>query len=348
MRDRQAREDDPGVAELHVGTYSEAGALYPLRLSPPWSLGGPYHGAPNPSFGACSRRHGLHYLVDERPDGLLRAFRRKATGWEPLARVPTGGSDPCYVALDAEERWLAVANYGSGSIALLGLDPRTGLPGDPAAVLANRGGGPVADRQEGPHTHCAIFSPDGKWLYGVDLGTDEVLAFPFDPDRGSLGERSLAFRMPPGSGPRHLVFHPHRPIAFLVTELTSSLAAFDVAGGTLSLRQRISAVPPNFAGESLGGHLAVNAAGDRVYVSNRGHDSIAVFAFDEAGGLSPLQYVPSGGASPRFFLLLECQHLFVVANEEGNSAAVFEIAPDGRLQPLARVPVPRPAFVFSS
>lgn len=348
MIDRQTGEYDPGAPELHVGTYSEPAALYPLRLSPPWSLGAPYRGAPNASFGACSRRHGLHYLVDERQDGLLRVFRHDVTGWEPLARVSTRGAEPCYVSLDIDERWLAVANYGSGSIALFGLDPRTGLPGGPVAVLANQGGGPIADRQEGPHAHCAIFGPDGKWLYGVDLGTDEVLAFPFDPDRGAVGERSPAFRMPPGSGPRHLVFHPRRPIAFLVTELTSSLVVFDVAGGTLSLRQQISALPPNFAGESLGGHLAINAAGDRVYVSNRGHDSIAVFAFDEAGELSPLQYVPSGDASPRFFLLLERQHLFLVANEEGNSVAVFEVASDGRLQPLARVPVPRPAFVFSS
>lgn len=347
MRDRRVREDDPGVPELLVGTYSEAGALYPLRPSP-WSVGDPYRRAPNASFGACSRRHGLHYLVDKRPDGLLRVFRHDVTGWEPLARVPTRGAEPCYVALDIGERWLAVANFGSGSIALFQLDTRTGLPGDLAVVLVNQGSGPVADRQEGPHTHCAIFSPDGKWLYGVDLGTDEVLAFPFDPDRGAVGERSLAFRMPPGSGPRHLVFHPHRPIAFLVTELTSSLAVFDVAGGALLLRQQISALPSNFAGKSLGGHLAINAAGDRVYVSNRGHDSIAVFAFDEPGGLSPLQYMPSGGASPRFFLLLERQHLFLVANEEGNSVTIFEVAPDGRLQPLAQVPVPGPAFVFSS
>lgn len=335
--------------QLHVGTYSKAvgAGLYPLgEDAAGWSLGKPYAAAPNASFGAFSQRFGLHYLVDEGEEGMLRVLRHGAAGWEPLARVPTQGGLPCYIALDPEERWLAVANYGSGSVALFRLDPRTGLIGDPSALIENSGHGPVADRQDGPHAHCAVFSPDGKWLYQTDLGTDEILAYPIDAERGA-GERRVAFAAPAGSGPRHLLFHPHRPLAILVSELASTLTLFDVGDGVLTERQSVSTLPEGFDGESLGGHLGLSPAGDRIYVTNRGHDSIAAFALADEG-LSLLGHTPSGGASPRFFLLQDAERRMLVANEEGGNVTVFDVAADGGLTQSGEVAVPGPAFVFAT
>jgi 6-phosphogluconolactonase len=336
--------------QLFVGTYARAGdgGLYPLypNADGAWELGEPSPCAPNASFGAYSRRFGFHYLVDEREQGALLVLRREAI-WQPLARLPTHGALPCYAALSPDEAWLAISNYGSGSVVLFRLDADTGLAGDPAVVHENAGHGPVADRQDAPHAHCAVFSPDGKWLYQTDLGTDQVLAFPFDAQCGP-GDRRVAFEAPPGSGPRHLVFHPEKAIAFLVSELASTLTVFDVEQGALAQRQCLSTLPGGFDADSLGGHVAINAAGDRVYVTNRGHDSIATFALGEDAHLTLLGHVPSGGASPRFLLLLDAERRMLVANEEGNNITLFDIAPDGAPVQSGEVPVPAPAFVFAA
>lgn len=333
---------------VHVGTYSKAGGagLYPLiEGDDGWSLGSAHGAAPNASFGVYSPRFGLHYLVDEREEGMLRVLRHEGAGWQPLARLPTLGALPCYVSLNKDQSWLAVANYGSGSIALFRLDPETGLPGD-GRLHSNKGHGPDAERQDGPHAHCAIFSPDGKWLYQTDLGTDQILAFPFESAHGASAPQ-IAYAAPAGSGPRHLVFHPHRPLAFLISELASSLTVLEVGDGTLTPSQSLSTLPGECDGQNLGGHLGINAAGDRIYVTNRGHDSIATFGFGEASGLTRLGSIASGGASPRFFLLLESERRLLVANEEGASVTIFEIRADGTLLQCGEVAVPGPAFLFA-
>jgi 6-phosphogluconolactonase len=334
---------------LHVGTYADAGGegLYPLGgIDGEWRLGEPYPGAANVSFGVHSGRFGLHYLVDEQAEGAIGVFRETLEGWEQLARVSTHGAAPCYLALDNGESWLIAANYESGSIALFRLDTRSGIPVEPPTVQTGRGSGPVPERQEGPHAHCVRFAPDQNWLYHVDLGADEIVTYPFNQFRG-LGEARTGFEAPPGSGPRHLLFHPDRPLALLVSELASTLTLLQVANGGLAAKQTLSTLPDGFEGESLGGHLALNQAGDRAYVSNRGHDSIAVFAVDD-GGLVLLQHVPSGGASPRFFLLLEAQRLLVLANEGGGNLTFFDVLADGKLAPRGEeISVPGPAFLFA-
>ncbi len=335
--------------EIFVGTYAEAGGkgVYPLRFEEgKWTLGNAFHGAQNASFGAYSRQHRVHYLVDEQQEGKVGAYRRESGGWRSLTGARTGGREPCYVGLSPDEKWLALANYGSGSMALFRLDPHTGLIGDRVTVRQNYGRGPVADRQDGPHAHCAVFSPDCRWLFQTDLGTDQVLAFAFDAERGELGETRTAFQAPPGTGPRHLVFHPNRPLAVLMSELASTLTLLEVGDGTLQPRQVISTLPGGFAGESLGGHLAFDAAGTCVFVTNRGHDSIAAFAFRD-GQLALLGHTQSGGKSPRFFLLLEDGRTMMVAHEEGNSIAAFDVQPDRTLIQNGEVMVPGPAFIFA-
>lgn len=333
---------------LRVGSYAEGGGdgVYALAYSrgAGFAVGGAFQ-AQNASFGAASCRHGLHYLVDEQAMGRFGVYRRESEGWTQLAQLTTEGREPCYIALDPEERRVAIANYGSGSIALYALTPE-GLPHGEITLWAQHGGGPDPERQEGPHVHCVRFSPDGRALYAVDLGTDQILRFALDEPL--LERAQIAWQAPPGSGPRHLLFHPTRPLAVLVSELASMLTLFDVTTAGLVHRTSRSTLPDGCTGDNLGGHLTLNRAGDRIYVTNRGHDSIGVFALDAASGrLECLQHISSGGASPRHLLLLEADGLAVCVNEQDGTVVAFELAPDGALTDTGhRATIAGAAFVF--
>jgi 6-phosphogluconolactonase len=324
---------------LHIGTYSKAGGagLVPLTLHPDGTLasGEPYPDAENASFAASG--NGLAYLVDEREDGAINVLRREGQGWRRVARVPSGGEEPCYVSLLPDGRRLGVANYASGSAALYALD-EAGLPVSPPALFRNEGSGPNAERQEGPHAHCVRFSNDGAVLYLADLGADQVLRLPITDD--GFGEVSVAWTAPAGSGPRHLLFHPERPLALLLSELAATLTL--LTGGPLGLEtgQTLPTAPEGFTGENLGGHLVLSADGSRVYVSNRGHDSLAVFALADER-LELLQHIESGGRHPRHFVLLEDERKLVVAHEKDGCVASFDVAPDGILSgPTGSIRVP--------
>jgi len=337
---------------IYVGTYAESGGSGLQRLgfhaTGELACEDAFPGARNASFGAYSTRHDLHYLVDEHQAGTVGVFRRSGDDWQEVARVATEGEDPCYVALDTDEGMLAVANYGNGTVAVFRLDPATGIPLDTPDILDNAGHGPVRDRQGGPHAHCVRFGPDGTWLFHVDLGTDEILAYRRDPEANRLGERRVVYAAPAGSGPRHLIFHPTLPLAILVSELASTLTVLRVEDGTLAAVHEVSTLPDGFTGDSIAGHLSLDRSGARIYVTNRGHDSVAVFDWVDGGAPRLLQHVPSGGESPRAFLLLEEERLFVLANEEGNSVTVFAVLDEGNLAAHHQtVAVPAPVFVFA-
>jgi len=270
---------------LHVGTYAGAGGegLYRLDYDSDtgFKLGEPLHVAANASFGAWSARNGLHYLVNEQTVGTLAAYRIVDGLWQQVGGIATGGSAPCHVALDPEERRAAVAHYASGSIALVELDS-AGVPECVGAAWANQGRGPHA-RQDTPHMHCVQFSPDGRWLYAADLGTDQIVRFAVEGG-APLATAKVVYRAPPGSGPRHLLLHPRALIALLVSELASTVSVLDVRDDGLALRMQCSTVPDDFTEENLGGHVALNRAGTHAYVTNRGHDSVAVYRVDAAGG----------------------------------------------------------------
>ena len=317
---------------LHVGTYAKSGGpgLVPLEVKDDGGLtvGEAFAGAANASFGVCG--NGLVYLVDEREEGAVAVLRRERQGWRQLAHVPTRGGAPCYAALDRDCTRLAVANYASGSVALYALDAR-GLPVEPPAVFQSKGTGPVSDRQEGPHAHCVRFSRGSEAVYVVDLGADRVLCLKLG--RGAMFVEALtAWRAPPGTGPRHLLFHPRRTLAVVLSELSHTLTLLEAGDGKLRPLQSVSTVPAAFKGDNLGGHLGLNADGTRVYASNRGHDSIAVFAL-ENNWLELIQHVESGGAHPRHFVLLEGADLLAVAHEKDGRIALFEKSRDGTLTP---------------
>ena len=328
-----AKRSGSGAITLIAGTYAREGGkgLYPISFDPrqdQWQVGVPIAGIADASFGAGGGPRGAYYLVRENAAGEIAAY---APGWTRRGIVPTAGADPCYVAIDRASACLAIANYSSGSVAFYQLDKRTGVPSQPA-LFRHTGSGPNHYRQEGPHAHWVGFSPDRRWLHSVDLGADAIFAYHFDPRARTLAQPVVAWRAPAGAGPRHLARHPTRPTAYVVCEMSNTLIMLDAgADGRFVTRHSVSTLPAGHRGASQAAHIAVDRAGRRIYVSNRGHNSIAVFALDSAGVPSPLQHVASGGNWPRAFLLLDAERQLVVANERSGTVAIFKIESDGRL-----------------
>ncbi|WP_050808326.1 lactonase family protein [Asticcacaulis biprosthecium] len=338
-----------GNLNLFVGTYNgdDAKGVYPLTYSASadsWTVGQPAPQVENVSFGAYSPKFKRHYLLNEKDDGKVGAWTVAEGVWTLTSEQSAEGSSPCYAALSKDESVLAVANYGGGNVVVYPLSDK----GELLAPMANRknaGSGPNKDRQEGPHAHWVQFSPDQKHIYSVDLGTDQVLAYAFDGK--TVGEPVVAFQAPPGSGPRHLAFHPNGEVALLVTELNNLLISLKKnSDGSFTQLQQAPLLPADFAGKSQAAHIAVNAAGTRVYASNRGHHSITVFETDGSGALKLLQIAPTLGDWPRFFALYEAQKRVIVAHQRSNDIVVFTLNDDGTLTPKdQKIAVPRPVFI---
>ncbi len=331
-------------ADFWIGTHR--GGLYPLRHDGgQWSCGEPYPQALSASFGVYSTLHDLQYLVDERDDGAVGLYRWASSGWTRVAQVAVRGDAPCHLALSSDLTRLAVANYASGSVTLFLLD-HDGIPVAPGQVFAATGSGPDRTRQTGPHAHWVGFDTADRWLYAVDLGSDAIHAVAMTATGGE--DLRTAFKAPPGSGPRHLLLHPRRPhIAYLACELANTLILLSGGDGTFTAIETLSTLPAGFGGPSIVAHLAINAAGDRLYVSNRGHDSIAVFALDDAATPRLIQHAPTGAAYPRHFLLLEDQACLIAANEKDECVTLLPIESTGMLgRSVARVAVPGAAFVL--
>jgi 6-phosphogluconolactonase len=308
------------VTRLAIGTYAKGGGpgLMLARLEGDMLVADEVvPGIANASFGL--HHQGIWYFVDEAA-GQLSAHAGPNEGWPELARVPSGGKAPCHLALHPSGRSLAAANYESGIVALIPLDDAD-LPGAPVATHQDAGRGPDQDRQEGPHAHWVGYVPGSSTLLAIDLGADRVFAFGGE----AFGSPSEAYRAPAGSGPRHIAFHPSLPLAYLVSELASTLTILRLEGSAM-VAQQIAPTLPAEAGESLGGAILLNRAADRLFVSNRGHDSVATFAVDAEGGVTLLGHTATGGASPRFLLELGEAQRLLVAHEEGGGVTMLSLA----------------------
>jgi 6-phosphogluconolactonase len=256
------------------------------------------------------------------------------------------------VSVDRTGRAALVANYAGGSVALLAIQPDGALA--PAAhVVQHQGTGPNADRQAAPHAHCILPDPSNRFALAADLGADRVFAYRLD-----LGGNSLPHVeggdavMRPGAGPRHLAFHPTLPLVFVANELDSTVATlrFDAGRGALSLLDAQSTVPAGWTGGRGGGtnypaDIHVAPSGRTLYVSNRGHNSIAVFSVAAGTGALTLdQAVATEGDWPRNFSLHPTGRWLLVANQRSDSVVVFGRDPEnGRLTPSGqRIGIPSP------
>jgi 6-phosphogluconolactonase len=271
------------------------------------------------------------------PAGRLRALNTQ----------PSGGTGPCHLAVDAKGRCVFTANYGSGSVAALPLVADVRLAA-PAATAQHAGSSVNRERQAGPHAHCVSLSPDQRFLLACDLGLDKLMVY-------CVGEKAPAFvendppfaKLAPGSGPRHLAFGRSGAFVYVVNEMGSSVTvlAYDAKHGTLNETQTTSTLPDQWPGQSSCAEIAVHPSGKFVYASNRGHDSLAVFAVDrKSGALSLVEHVPTQGRTPRHFALAPTGDWLLAENQASDSVVVFRVdAKSGRLAATGgKVEVPSP------
>ena len=289
-------------------------------------------GVEHPSFLATHPGGNVLYAVSETASpegGGLVALRVDSVDGSltVIDRVSSHGDAPCYVSVDGDGRYLYVANYLSGTIAAYALAP-DGRFGELVATHQHSGSGPSA-RQRGPHAHCIVPGAVGDSVYAVDLGTDRVSHYVHDRQNdGDAFVLDDQLVLDAGSGPRHLAFHPEQPVGFLVCELDSTIVTLgvDPTDGRLTRLRSSSTLPDDFIGESIAAEVRVHPNGRHVYVSNRGHDSIAAFGFngpDEP--LEPLGHIHSGGQAPRNFAVHPLGHALLVASQDSNTVVPFEI-----------------------
>lgn len=301
----------------------------------------------NASYGAYDPARRVWFFVEERGQGaLVVAQPHGRSDWRRLARASSGGDAPCFVSVHPKGVFAAVANYASGSVSLLKITGGEGELGCAVSVHTDSGSGPDRERQDGPHVHCARFY--GGRLYHTDLGTDEVVVHDIDEAAARLSNRRIALRVHDGQGPRHILFHPTLAVAWLLTELGSCVYTLRVAAdGLLHTIGKTKTLPQSPRG-NLGGHIELDTAAARLYVSNRGDDSITTFKVDSAGELTRLGSISVGSASPRHFVLLEHVGRMLVACEEGGEVVCMPIMSDGRIgAPTCRAEVPKAAFVVA-
>jgi 6-phosphogluconolactonase len=311
---------------------------------------------PAPSFLLVHPNGHYLYAVNEtgKDQDSVSAFAIDAKGGKVtlLNTVSSRGSSPCHLALDKTGRYLAVANYSSGSIAVLQVMP-DGRLGEVAGFDQQHGSSVNPARQKGPHAHSVVFSPDNRFLLSADLGTDKVMIFRFDAANGKITANDpAAFSVAPGSGPRHLEFHPNGHDLYLVNEMASTveLLHYDAARGAIDSGQTVSMLPEKFAAANIAAEIAVNAAGSVLYASNRGHNSIALFRIDgERGGmLGFMEHASSLGKTPRFFTFDPTGQYLLVANQDSDDLVVFHVHPQtGELRPEGPIvkDLPKPACI---
>jgi len=348
---------------VHVGGYTERTSRPGVHQflmdaeSGAWRPTGAFDVGAEPSFLAVHPRRPVLYAVNElteyegRPSGAVAAFSAAPGRVMPLGpRRATAGGAPCYVALDHTGRWVFVANYLGGNVAMFRVAD-DGALGDAAAVLQHTGHGPDANRQAGPHAHCAIPDPTNRFLLAADLGADRIFVSRFDATKGTLVPAATAFvATRPGAGPRHLAFHPNGRWLYVANELDLTLATYrwDASLGELTSLGAVPMLesPPATAAYPADVHVA--PSGRFVYASVRGDDSLVVFEIDRTTGRpTPIQRTPTGGRWPRAFAVDPSGRFLFVANQRSNDIVRFDVDREtGSLRATGtRIEVPAPTCI---
>ncbi|GHH63396.1 lactonase family protein [Lentzea cavernae] len=307
-----------GAKGIGIGTYDTATGQ--LRTT------GTITGVVNPSFVIESRDGRFLYAVNENTKGEVTAI--DAATLKVINKQPTGGADPCHLTLDPSGKHLITADYSSGSLSVFPVNADGSL-GARTQKVQHKGTGPDPERQEGPHAHHVVFDPAGKYAAAVDLGADSVFFYSFTG--GKLTQVSQA-KVKPGAGPRHIAFHPNGRTAYVANELDSTIVSCAYADGKLTPGQVLPTAPSggvkNYPAEVL-----VSGDGKHVYLSNRGHDSIAHFAVDGTG-LTLVGTTPVGGKYPRHITFDPSGALLFAANQNSNNVTSFTVdKATGKLTP---------------
>ena len=328
---------------VYVGTYTSGKSvgiyLYRLDLGD-GSLkhAGTTAGVSNPSYITVDRARRRLYAVNEveefegSPGGAVSAFEMEPTSGalRLLNRRRTMGGAPCYVSAADSGRFVLVANYVGGNVAVLPVS-EDGSLGDAVDVVQFKGSGPNRERQEAPHAHCVLLDRANEHAYACDLGTDKVMAYRFDRRTGRLTPNEQpSVSLKPGAGPRHMTFHPNGRVAYVLNELDATVTAFklDPARGTLKELETVATLPANFKVPNTSADIHVAPGGKFLYCSNRGHDSLAAFRIDPGTGrLTLVGHTPTGGKTPRNFAVDPTGAFLLAANQNSDTVVTFRIDP---------------------
>ncbi|MBR0837534.1 lactonase family protein [Bradyrhizobium manausense] len=295
----------------------------------------------NPSFLAFDRSRRFLYTVHgDLSDITAMAIDAGSGRLRVINRRSTDGKNPVHLAVDPSNRYVVVANHITSSLALLPRQEDGALGAVIDLVKLEGKIGPHRVEQPFAKPHQVEFDPSGTFIVVPDKGLDLVFTYRIDAEKGKLVLASKPVQAREGAGPRHIAFHPTGKLAYVVNELDSTVTAyrFDPASGALSPFQVVSAVPDSFTGNSRAAEIAVSADGRYVYASNRGNDSLAIYAIDAASGrLAPRGWTPSGGKTPRFFALGASDRFLFAANEDSDMVTMFTRAPDGLLAATGNV-----------
>lgn len=323
-----------------------------------------FQGIDNPTYIAVDARRALLFAVSEVygwNEGTVSAFRfdRRDGRLTYLNKQPTLGSITNQVSFCPSTDHVFIANYAhnpgwggyygedvpghAAAVFPVGADGRLGPA---SSSVSHHGSGPDPLRQRRTHPHCAMASPDGRFVLVADLGIDQIISYRFDAGRL---ERSSTFAMPPGSGPRHFKFADNGRIVYAINELSSTVTqlAYDAEGGQLSLLQVISTLPDDLTAWNNCSELQIAPDGRFLYAANRGHDSIAVFGIDpETGALTAIDRTPSGGAIPRNIGLSPSGSHLLAANQNSDNVTIFRRDPGtGTLTPSGTIETGMPMVV---
>ena len=310
-----------------------------------------------PSFLAIHPNKKFLYSVGEygkgpKKSGAINAFTLdpKTGELKFINQQSSGGDGPCHLIVDKQGKCVLAANYGGGSICVLPINKDGSL--EPAsAFIQHKGKGTNPDRQEGPHAHSINVDPANKHAFVADLGLDKILIYRYGPNTGTMIKNDPpAVDLAKGAGPRHFAFHPTGKFAYVINELDLTVTAmtYDPAKGVLKPFQTISTLPGKAEKGQSTAEVVVHPSGKWLYGSNRGHNSIAIFAIDEkTGGLTAVGHQGKDIKTPRNFAIDPTGTFLIVANQDGDSLVMFRIdQKTGELTPTdQRVEVPRPVCV---
>jgi 6-phosphogluconolactonase len=351
-----------GEFVLYVGTAADHGSkgiyAYHFDASTGQSRGlGLAAESVSPSFLAASAGARLLYAVNETDSYLGQAAGSVSTfAMDPatgklalLNQVSARGAAPTHITLDRSGRYVLVANYDAGSVAVFPILP-DGKLGNSTAWVQHTGSSLNRERQAGPHPHEVVMSPDNRFALVADLGIDQIVVYPFDSHHGTLGEPHRV-KSPPGAGTRHLVFAPAGKFVYVIYELSNAIAtyAYEPERGELSQVQEVSTLPQGFTGSSTAAEIQMDAAGKFLYGSNRGADNIVSYSIDpEKGLLRTIGFTSTQGKTPRFFSLDPTGKWLFAANQDSGSIVLFQVdRTTGSLTPAGPVlHVPNPSCVI--
>jgi 6-phosphogluconolactonase (cycloisomerase 2 family) len=316
----------------------------------------------NPAWLGLDKHRGRLYATNENgpahddPVGRVSAWQLDAASeQQPIGQSISLGDEPTHASLSRDGRYLFISNYGSrpnpgGSLAVMPL-AEDGRPLPVTQIAAHQPSGVHPERQQSAHVHSAVPSPDGQRLLVSDLGADRVFIYRYDPsnaERPLRPDEPASIELPPGSGPRHLVFHPNGKHAYLALELSAQVASYDYANGTLTRQQLLDLKDAGSDVRHSPGAIHTSADGRFLYVSDRGdYNHIIVFAIDSDGTLREIQRRPSEGREPREFAITADGRFMLIANQLSNSLVVLRRDPDsGKLgETLQTLPVGRPSDI---